>query len=438
MIDVTRRFRYARTLSLALLAVAAVPLSDLRAQEATASVDQLVADLDSTDARVRLRAVQALTRTAPPEAAVPLTRALTDKDDDIQFQAIAGELNIFLAEPVIPRKKVGLVVEVRNTISAPLLFEQGPRAFDPRPVPPEVFAALRRASHDNDHRLSLEALYAFGALSDNAYGESRGALLSASVTELVSALTAKDAEMRGGALLVIARLYSWRMGDAAVDERVGDAVVRSLNDPDPRIRLVAMDALGGLRFDRSVQSLTDIYQHFGRGDVATAALAALARIGHSSSVPLFVKGLAGRDASIRAIAIEGLARAGASDRLDAIHGALANQNNENLLLAGHFANVLLANGPVDELVGGLAREKLRPRALRYLADIAPGRARLLGSHVADPQAAVRLDLLDVIGLSGDPDGIVIAQRLQQDTDPVVARTARRAALRLQAAGAPTP
>jgi hypothetical protein len=99
--------------------------------------------------------------------------------------------------------------------------------------------------------------------------------------------------------------------------------------------------------------------------------------------------------------------------------------------------VLLANGPVDELVGGLAREKLRPRALRYLADIAPGRARLLGSHVADPQA-VRLDLLDVIGLSGDPDGIVIAQRLQQDTDPVVARTARRAALRLQAAGAPTP
>ena len=61
--------------------------------------------VDTLIARVRLRAVQDLTRAAPPEAAIPLVRALADKDDDIQFQAIAGELNIFLAEPVIPRKK---------------------------------------------------------------------------------------------------------------------------------------------------------------------------------------------------------------------------------------------------------------------------------------------------------------------------------------------
>ena len=431
-----RRCGGARGVSVALLVLAAFPVPVVWAQDAPATVEQMVAELGSKDARVRLRAVQGLTLAAAPESAIPLTRSVGDPDNNIQFQAIAGELNIFLAEPVVPRKKVGLVVEVRNTISAPTLFEQGPRVFNPRPVPPEVFTALRSASHDDDARLSMEALYAFGALSDNAYGQSRGALFSASVTELVSALAAKDEEMRGAALLVIARLYSWRMGDPAVDERVGDAVVRALNDQDPRIRLVAMDALGGLRYDRGVQALTDIYQHYERGEVAAAALAALARIGHSSSVPLFSNGLAARDAAIRTIAIEGLARAGAADRLDAIQAAIANQNNENLLLAGHFANALLANGGVDELVAGLSREKLRPRALRYLSDIAPGRAHLLAPHVADPQPSVRLDLLDVLGLSGDPDALAVAQQLQEDGDPTIARTAKRATFRLQGASLP--
>jgi len=397
-----------------------------------------VADLASNDPHVRLRAVQALKQAASPEAAIPLTRSLADPEDDIQFQAIAGELNIFLADKVIPRKKVGLVVEVRNSISAPSLFDEGPGVFDPAPVPPEVLTALRAAGRDKNPRVSVEALYAFGALSDNAYGPSRRGLLSASVPDLISALKGDHAEVRGAALRVITRLYSWRLGDAAVDERVGDAVVTALNDQEPQIRLVAMDAVGGLRYDRGVQALTDIYQHFERGTVASAALGALARIGHASSLPLFSTALAGRDVPNRVAAIEGLARAGAFEQLDAISRVLATEKNPDVLLAGHFANVLLANGAVDELVGALAQAKLRPRALRYLVDIAPGRARLLGPHIAGPQAALRIDLLDVLGLSGDPIALPIAQRMQQDADPAVARAARRAVLRLQGFGAPLP
>jgi len=423
---------------LALLTVVALPVPFASAQDAPPTLEQTIAQLGSAEAHVRLQAVQALTRGASPESAIPLARSVADHDDTIQFQAIAGELNIFLAEPVIPRKKVGLVVEVRNTISAPSLFQQGPRVFDPKLVPAEVLTALRAAGHDDNQRVSVEALYAFGALSDNVYGDSRRALLSGSVTELVSALAAQDEELRGAALLVVARLYSWRMGDAAVDERVGDAVVKALNDRDLQIRLLAMDTLGGLRYDRGVQALTDIHQHFERGEVAAAALAALARIGHASSVPLFSKGLAARDASIRTIAIEGLARAGASDQLQAIHHALTNQSNENVLLAGHFANVLLADAAVDELVASLSRDRLRARAQRYLMDIAPGRARLIRPHVDESQGAARIDLLEVLGLSGDPDALSAVQRMQEDADPVIVRTARRAELRLQGVAASKP
>ena len=106
----------------------------------------------------------ALKQAAYPESAVPLAGAIADSEDAIQLEAIAAELNVFLAEKIVPRKRVGLIVEVRNQISAIAVFNQGPAALDPRPVPAEVLTALRTATHDDNPRVSVEALYAFGAL----------------------------------------------------------------------------------------------------------------------------------------------------------------------------------------------------------------------------------------------------------------------------------
>lgn len=400
--------------------------------------EQLVAELGNEEPGVRLRAVQALRQAASPEAALPLTRSLADPEDGIQLEAIGAELNIFAASKAVPRRRVGLVVEVRDRISAVTLFNQGAIAVDPRPVAMDVLTALRTAGHDDNARVSAEALYAFGTLSENAYGADRRALLTASGPELAAALGVPQAEVRAAAVRVIARVYGWRLGDLAVDEVIGDAVVAALNDREYGIRMTAMDALGSLRYDRGVQALTDIYQHFARGAVAVGALSALARIAHPSSLPLFAAALEGRDVSLRVAAIEGLARGGAVDSVPAIAAALLRERNEDVLLAGHFAKVLLSDGAVDDLVGGLARSRLRPRARQYLVDVGPGRARMIGPHVQDPQAAIRADLVEVLGLSGDPDAVSIAARLQQDEDPGVARAAGRAVARLRAADAQRP
>lgn len=415
------------------LAAAGPSLPPFSAQAPTVTFESMVADLGHDDPAVRLRAVQALKQAAYPEAAVPLTRSLADSDDRVQFEAIAAELNIWLADKVVPRKRVGLVVEVRNRISAAQIFDEGATALDAAPVPLEVLAALRSASHDDNTRVAVEALYAFGALTDNAYGSDRVAVLKASTTELASALGVSQTDLRVAAIRVITRVYGWRMGDAAVDSAIGDAVVGALNDRDYTVRLSAMEALGVLRYDRGVQALTDIYQHYVRGPNAVAALSALARIAHPSSLPLFTAALAGRDYQLRIAGIEGLARSGASDQLSAITNALTNERNQDVLLAGHFANVLLADGPIDMLVDGLTRARLRARVLAYLTDIAPGRARLFGPHLPDPQPGVRADLLQVVGLSGDPDAIALVQPLRQDADPLVARAAARAMARLSAA-----
>ena len=60
--------------------------------------EQVTAELLSPDANVRLRAAHLLKDAAYPEAAVPLAKLVTDADDEVQIEAIAAELNIFLAE----------------------------------------------------------------------------------------------------------------------------------------------------------------------------------------------------------------------------------------------------------------------------------------------------------------------------------------------------
>lgn len=402
-----------------------------QAQAPTVAFEQMVAELGHEDPNVRVRAVRALKQAAYPEAAVPLTRSLNDPEDAIQTEAIAAEINLHLAVPVVPRKRVGLLIEVRTDISAAGLFKQGSGVLHPRPVELPVLTALRAVLRDDNPRVAVEALYAFGLLADNVYGADRRRLLTESAAELGAAYGVPQRELRSAAVQVIARLYAWRVGDLAADITVGDALVTALNDREYAIRMTAMDAIGALRYDRGVQALTDLYTHYGRGSVAVAALSALARIAHPSSLPLFTAALSGRDYSLKLAAVEGLARSGATDQRSAIDTLLLNERNPELLLAGHFAAVLLSNSQVDELVGGLERSRLRPKALQYLADVAPGRGNVLAPHVQDPDVAIRLDLVEVLGRSGDPQALSVVQRVQQDTDPAVARAAVRAAARIQ-------
>ena len=49
---------------------------------------------------------------------MPLAATITDSEDAIQLEAIAAELNLFLVDKIVPRKRVGLIVEVRNSVAA--------------------------------------------------------------------------------------------------------------------------------------------------------------------------------------------------------------------------------------------------------------------------------------------------------------------------------
>ena len=401
------------------------------AAHAQQSFQEAIRELTNPDAGVRLRAVQALKPAASLEAAIPLSTAITDAEDSVQLEAIAAELNIFLAEKVVPRKRVGLIVEVRNKISAEAAFSGGPFALNLAPVPIAVVNAFRTAARDENARVAVEALYAFGAFAAELSGSARRELLRSSAPELAGMIGLPDPALRVAALRVIGRFFAPQPGDGPVDQGVGDAVIVVLNEKNGTIRDAAMDALSDMRYERSVQALTDIALYYGRRQIGLSALAALSRIGHPSSTPMFVQQLTSGNSTSRIIAIEGLARLGDRRQDEAIRSALAREPSEAVLLAQSFASALLVGGPLDPLFGALTKSRLRDQALRYLIELAPGRAASFTAPSRDLDPRRRADVADILALSRDKAALPIVEPLTQDSDPLVARSADRAVARLR-------
>jgi HEAT repeat protein len=416
-------------LSLTLPAAAAFPD---RASATQLPFEQTIADLASRDAAVRLKAVQALRDAAIPEAAAPLARLIADARDDIQLAAIAAELNIFVAERVATRKRIGLIVEVRSPIAAAAAFAAGPASVTPQPVPVEVLTSLRAASRDDNPRVALEALYAFGVLAVQPAGTVRRELLRASGPEIAALTGAGDPAIRYAAVRVMGRVFAPRPLDEAIEPTVGDAVITALNDGERSVKLAAMASLGAMRYARAVQALTDLFHYYEKGEAAEASLDALAHIASGGSVGLFSSQLAAGSRLLRAIAIEGLARSGGATRIADIRTAAAGDRADEVSLAAAFASVRLANGSLDPIVDALTRARLRERARAYLIELAPGRTESFRRHLMDPDPRIPLDVVGVLDVAGDPSALPLVEPVTRDKDPEVARAAERAAARLRA------
>ena len=401
------------------------------AYPAQIAFEQATRDLTSQDAGTRLKAAQMLKEAAHPEAAVPLAALVNDPADEVQLEAIAAELNIFLEERIVPRKRIGFVIEVRNQVLAESAFSSGPLAAGSRPVPSEVLIALRTASRDEQPRVALEAIYAFGVLAVEPAGSARRELLHASGPALAALLGVPDPAMRFAAVRVIGRVFAPRVHDEPIEESVGDAVITALNDPDRAVKVAAMEALGMLRYTRGVQALTELFQYYGKGEPAAAALDAIAHIAHAASAPLFAAQLTAKSAAVRGIAAEGLARLGDASQLQAIQSALAGERGDGPLLTGVFASAMLSNAPITPIAESLTRPKLRDQAYQYLVELAPGRSSLFTQQLQDPDPRMRSDVLDVLALAGDAAALPLVERSLSDRDPQVVKAAERAVARLR-------
>lgn len=415
----------------ALACVAMVTGLTTASASAQVTTAQWVAQLSSKDADARMKAVRALKGLGDPAAATPLATVVVDPENEIQIEAVAAVLNIYLADRVTPTRRVGFLVEVRGKIASEAVFSAGPSILGPRRVPMSVGSALVAASHDDDPRVALEAAYALGALGGEVAKADRPALLAQAAPVLAGLVGAPDPGVRLAALRVAGVLFLRRAGEPEVADVIGEAAIAALNDRDDTVKEGAMWALGAMRYGRSVRGLTELYRFYRRGPLAAATFEALSRVGNPGSTDVMMEQLGGKNAVLKVMAIEGLARIGDKTRATAIHSSLANERGEAMLLAGHFAMAMLADGKLDAIAEAAGRKQLYEQSRQYLRELAPGRTAQLAPYVQSPAPQVRLAIVEALGASGDPAAVAIVTPAQQDADPTVARAAAHAIALLQ-------
>ncbi len=406
----------------ALLASATPAFAQEAAPAPRASYDQVVANLRSPDPDARRDALRALGATAYPEAIAPISQLLTDPIDDIQLEAIYTLLSFYHVErPDVVDRRKGLRVRPtsRLTAAAQRIYDLGPYGLIPQPVPAELTNGLAQAMFDQSERVRLEAVYALGVMAKPPLDGYAAEALPRLLQDRSESVREATARVIGGLRVTTA----------------GDALVAALNDRSTRVATAAMRSLGDIKAWQSLQALTDQFHfHEGKGPRAEAALDALARIAHASSQELFLAQLTAKQANMRRLAGEGLARSGNAEAAQRAGAALAGDKATDVLLAGAFAAVAgsgQSSGGVATLVSALDNGANHEQAMVYLVELGPralpGLEEALGA--ADVETRERATL--VLGFIGGDGAMALLERARGDKDLRVVRAAERAIARLR-------
>jgi hypothetical protein len=398
------------------------------------SFEDAIARLRHPDVATRIQALALLEESGYPEAGPPIAALLGDVDDRIQRAAMYAELGIFFGRRIEIRRKVGGVVEVRDTRPAERMFDSPWSSLPVAQVQDEVLVAMLGPIRQRDLAMRLEAIYALGLL-----GQLDGRSPTPACKDVAEALAERlgdpSPETRVAAARAAGRIF--RRGVAIAEApgvvRLGDVLVHALNDPDRRVRVAALSGLGDMRWERGLQAVADGYQYYQGKPDALPYLATLARIAHPTSSPLFKAALTHRDSLYRMVGGEGMARLGGEEAL-AASAALVADRVASVKVVSAFASARAGQAAgIDRLVQAVDVPETRQQAQEYLIDVGVGSAPTVAAALSGP-AEKRIALIEVLSVVGGSQELPAVEAQLRDPNATVTAAADRAALRIKARG----
>lgn len=385
-----------------------------------ADVPALAAAINDPEAKVRREVVVALASIHAAESLDPLIAATRDEDFKIRALAIENLVNYYAGQS----GSRGFVGFWKNTWNkAKGHFVRDDFKIDPGiQVEPRVVAALVAALNNPE---AIEPC--------RRAAKGLGVLLARdAVPDLIKGAHAMDEETALESLNSLTKIQELSAGPPLLD---------LLDSPSDEVRLEAAVVVGLLRTQEAVPKLQTIYEKGANKRTQVKSLEGLAYIGSPASVPIFSKALWSSDKTIRALAAEGLGRAGDEKALPDLEKAVNAEKDAEPRFAMMFG--ITGLGRMDylsDLVNGLGSRFRGDVVQSYLIELSRKpdlRDRLypfLNSHDSD----VRRRLCTVLMYNGDAASIEHLERLSGDPKNDVATEALRAlrVVRMRAAAKP--
>ena len=422
----------------AFLAAGALAAGPMPAAAQAPSFTDVVARLSSSDPGTRMDALRQLRDAGYLQAAPAIAPLLGDADLRVQALAVQSVVSLFLVDEAYTRA-YGLSVIGEKGATLPLYaFVQRAGATIANPAPPAIIRGLIAAAGSPTMGTRFDAAYALGVLGPPVITRGQFPDGRAAADALMAILREPDGTMRLAATHVLGRLMGAALqngdGNAELASRrteVGDQIVAGMNDPDAMLRLSSMGALGEMRYDRAVQSLTDTYGYYKKGPEAIAALDAVAKIGHPGSLPVFIAQLGHRETHVRRLAVEGIARTGDKDGFAEMEARTSRDQSAFVAHARAFARARVGDySQLTKLVEGFKFSLLESDTFDYLAELGAPVASGLWTFSTHKDAKVRAGVADVLGIVGSQASLPAVEALIGDKNSLVAAAAARSQKRL--------
>jgi HEAT repeat protein len=428
-----------------LLAVASATRPDSQLLAAEPTLEQLKADLRSSDAKVRRKAASELGKTKSHEAVQPLLSAASDRDISVREEVVKSlgllkdpeALTMLLttikdpAESVREESIIALVnlyadrdanwvvtrtaKKVYKTIN-PFSDQVGDDATVIEAyvqVAPMVIDSIAERLLDSSPAVRLDAAKALGVLRARP-----------AVPKMIDAMKTGDANLR---IAVLRSLYKIR--DTSTDEQI----LPYLNDSNKNVRDETILTLGLFRSKKALPDLKRIYDQNPDTKLRLKAFEALALIGDESTLDLFKRNLKDTDKAYRQAAAEGIGRVGNASLVEDVSRTFLNEKDMGAQIAQSFALYRLGRKEfLDKLLMGLAERMYHQQATTYLVEMGAPVVPDLVRNLNHENAVVREKLCAVLGLIGDSSTIEQLKPLLRDSNQSVASEAALAIRRLGA------
>ena len=433
--------------------VMAVFLILLAAAIAPSRAAQQAEGLNSTDPKVRAKAAKDLAKNGTPADVPALASVIKDPEVDVRREVVAALGAIHAAESLDPlieatrdenlkirslaienlvnyyagsSESGGFIGMWKNTwtkAKGHFTDDDSNVKIDPRiNVEPKVVAALVEALNNIDAlQPSRRAARGLGIL-----------LARDAVPELVKGAHTFDEERAIECLNSLLKIKEISAGPQLVD---------LLESPSEDIRLEAAVVVGLLKTEEAVPKLQTMYENGANKPTQEKSLQGLAYIGSPVSLPIFMKALWSNDKSIRAIAAEGLARAGDAQALAELEKAVNGEKSAEPRFAMMFAITALGNMTyLSDLISGLGARFRGDVVRSYLIELSrkPEMLARLYPFMSHRDTDVRRQLCTVLMYNGDASSIKHLERLSHDPKNEVAAEALRAlrVVRMRAGATP--
>jgi HEAT repeat protein len=438
MTGTERQGRRAASFTMALVLAAGWLAAAAPAGAQDVPFETVTAGLKSVDPRDRIRSLVLLRKAGYLDAAPAVAPLLADPDPTVQGAAVETILTLYLVD-VDYTVEVGRRVIKEKGATLPLYaFVQGPGATIANPALPEVVRGLVAATGSSEPTVRFDAAYTLAVLGRPLIAKGQLPDATKVLDCLIAIMRESSPIMKQAATHALGRLLGGALQSGAPDSDIasirteaGDLIVSGLNEADLDLRLASMGALGDMRYERAVQSLTDLFNYHKKGPEAMEALAALARIGHPGSIPFFVEQLASRDAQVRRMAVEGIARTGDAGAMAQMNAKVGGDQSQYVGHARAFAKARTGDfSEMTKLVQGFKYSSLAEATFAYLVELGPAAALELAAYSTHGDPKVRAGVAEVLGIVGNQTSLALLEVLMRDRNKSVAEAAVRSQKRL--------